>query len=378
MSFGSVPGPHRPESTETVIQAASGPETVRWSLPMRRTVWAASGLAVALLLASVAWTDGPATLPPLNEKVLQFAKDHLGQQVGDGECGTLVVQALAAASARLPTREETLARVFGRRLKDDEVPLPGDIVEFKDVRFEAKDRPGGFEALFHTTVLQEVKDGKFVVLQQNGPGGRTVHALDLSTYELKKGKLIVFRPVPVGTRLPKVDLPAAKGSWAEKPAAGKEVRYLSDLAEFDVQVAEGRFAKKGDLGYGAGNSFQIRVKEKQSPKGISMHPESNTHAGAKYRWGKTAGTFLALVALNDSAGAPGRPPGDGKIPTAVTFLVLGDGKVLWKSSPMDAAGEVQECRVDVAGVKVLELRVDCPGTNVNAQAVWLEPRILLK
>jgi hypothetical protein len=27
---------------------------------------------------------------------------------------------------------------------------------------------------------------------------------------------------------------------------------------------------------------------------------------------------------------------------------------------------------------VLELRVNCPGSYVNAQAVWLEPRILLK
>jgi hypothetical protein len=345
---------------------------------MRIAIGAVSAAVVGLLLAGVAWPDGPGSLPPLNKKILQFAQDNIGKQVGDGECGTLVIHALMAADARLPTREETLARVFGRRLKDDEKPLPGDIVEFKDVRFEAVDGTGVIQALFHTTVLLKVKDGKFVLLQQNGPGGRVVHELDLSTYELKKGKLIVFRPVPVGTRLPKVELPAAKGSWAEKADPRQKVHYLSDLEEFDVKVAEGRFGKNGELGYGAGDSFQIRVNEKESPNGLSMHPESNTHAVAKYRWGKRAGTFRSFVALNDSAGAPGRRPGEGKIPTAVTFLVLGDGKVLWRSEPVDAARIVQECKVDITGVEVLELRVDCPGSNVNSQAVWLEPRVLLK
>jgi hypothetical protein len=58
--------------------------------------------------------------------------------------------------------------------------------------------------------------------------------------------------------------------------------------------------------------------------------------------------------------------------------VLGDGRLLWKSKSVDAARVVQECEVGVAGVDVLELRVDCPGSYVNAQAVWLEPRVLLK
>lgn len=155
-----------------------------------------------------------------------------------------------------------------------------------------------------------------------------------------------------------------------KPAsAGQNVRYLSDMAEFDVQAAEGRFAKKGNLGYQAGGSDQIRVRGKKSPNGLSMHAPPNAYAAAKYRVGKTARTFLASVALNDSAGKSEAP---------LTFQVLGDGKVLWSSKPVNASGLVQECTVDMAGVDVLELRVDCPGPYINAQAVWLEPRVLLR
>ncbi|HLK60785.1 MAG TPA: hypothetical protein VKU00_29750, partial [Chthonomonadaceae bacterium] len=38
--------------------------------------------------------------PPLREAVLRFCRQRVGVQVGDGECGTLVIQALASAGAR--------------------------------------------------------------------------------------------------------------------------------------------------------------------------------------------------------------------------------------------------------------------------------------
>jgi len=154
------------------------------------------------------------------------------------------------------------------------------------------------------------------------------------------------------------------------------------MAEFDVKVAERRFAKNGDLGYGEGDSRygggRIRVNGQESPNGLSMHPNRNTYARVKYKLGKTAHTFIASAALNDSAGAPGQGPGDGRIPTPLTFEVLGDGKVLWQSKAVDIAGMAQECKVDVSSVNILELRIHCPGSHINAQAVWVEPRVLLK
>lgn len=145
-----------------------------------------------------------------------------------------------------------------------------------------------------------------------------------------------------------------------------EVRYLSDMAEYDVNVYNDRFAKKGALGYSAAGYSRIRVNNQDSPNGISMHGP----ATAKYKLGKVGHSFIASIALNDSVG--------GEIPSPVTFHVVGDGKLLWKSKPVYGARQVQECVADVTGIDVLELRVECPGGNINAQAVWLDPHILLK
>jgi formylglycine-generating enzyme required for sulfatase activity len=152
-------------------------------------------------------------------------------------------------------------------------------------------------------------------------------------------------------------------------AEQNQVRYLSDMAEFDVIVAEGRFAKKGDLGYRAGNSSRIKVKDKEWPNGISMHAPTNGYARAKYKLDRAVTRLRATAALNDTAGI---------IQTPLTFQVLGDGKVLWQSKPIQASGMVEECDVGIAGVKRLELRVLCPGPFINAQAVWLEPRVFSK
>lgn len=174
----------------------------------------------------------------------------------------------------------------------------------------------------------------------------------------------VIKPNP-----PKIE-PKVEPKIEPKVEPGQKVKFLSDMKEFDVKVAEGRFANKGFLGYSAAGSNRIKVSGKESPNGLSMCPNSNTYACAKFRIEKTAQTFLASVALNDTANPP--PP------TPLTFEVHGDGKVLWKSKPVTVTRSVQECKVDVTGVEVLELRVDCPGSYVNAQAVWLDPHVLLK
>jgi serine/threonine protein kinase len=154
------------------------------------------------------------------------------------------------------------------------------------------------------------------------------------------------------------------------PSEVERVRYLSDMQEFDVKAGEARFAKNGNLGYFAAGSDRIRVNGGGSPKGLSMHGMPRDSAVAKYTLGKAATTFIASVAVNDSAlPAPATP---------LTFLVVGDGRPLWSSTPIDKAGLVEKCEVDIRGVEILELRVDCPGDYTNAQAVWLEPRVLLK
>ncbi len=169
--------------------------------------------------------------------------------------------------------------------------------------------------------------------------------------------------------------PAKATPENQKSTVSANSQWLSELTEFDVRVADGRFAKNGNLGYTAGNSSRIKFQGKESAHGISTCPVPGDCAIAKFNLPEGSQTFITAAALNDSAGASGARPGFGRINSAITFQVLGDDKVLWESKPVDIARNAQECKVDVTGVKVLELRVNCPGTFVNAHAVWLEPRI---
>lgn len=138
--------------------------------------------------------------------------------------------------------------------------------------------------------------------------------------------------------------------------AEQKATFLSDMKEYDVNVSDNRWAKKGNLGYRAGNpqSGRILVNGKESPNGLSMCAIANSYSTVKYSLDKSAHKFLATAALNDSAGGTGFPLGVGKIPTVLIFEVLGDSKSLWKSKPIDSARSPQECEIDVTGVKVLE------------------------
>jgi hypothetical protein len=161
-------------------------------------------------------------------------------------------------------------------------------------------------------------------------------------------------------------------------AAAPKVRYLADMEEVEFEVAEGRLGKKGNLAFGLRPSNRVQVKGKEVPNGLSLGALPMATATVTYDLGKSAQTFLASVALDDAAGAPKSPAVRGHLRAPLTFVVVGDGKVLWKSRPVDTTRSVQDCKVDVSGVGELELRVACPGPADNAHAVWLEPRVVLK
>jgi hypothetical protein len=129
-------------------------------------------------------------IPALNEKVLQFALDHLGEQVGNGECWTLAAEALLAAGAR-PARGYT----FGREVDLSEI-LPGDILQFTSARFEFG---GGWMILGapnHTAIVQALKDDSLVhILHQNVNGDKTVQSMTLDLSTLVSGEIQAYRPV---------------------------------------------------------------------------------------------------------------------------------------------------------------------------------------
>ena len=183
------------------------------------------GLAVVLVgpagpaAAQKAKTKAKADVPPLNARVLEFARSKLGEQVGDGECWTLANDAVLAAGGKSsPGYRDAPAEgdyvwgelvygvaVTGGKATEDApaaklAVAPGDIVQFRDAKFVGP-RPGGtysMTAPHHTAVVARVSpDGKTLgVLHQNWSGMRVVGEATLALRDLREGWVKVYRPQP--------------------------------------------------------------------------------------------------------------------------------------------------------------------------------------
>ena len=84
---------------------------------------------------------------------------------------------------------------------------------------------------------------------------------------------------------------------------------------------------------------------------------------------KKALTFIADVGLAEWP-SPSRTP--------LTFELWGDGGLLWRSKQIAGQQDTDHCEAFIGKVQTLELRVLCPGSNLGAKAVWVEPRVKLK
>ncbi|MBI4586942.1 MAG: NPCBM/NEW2 domain-containing protein [Planctomycetes bacterium] len=148
--------------------------------------------------------------------------------------------------------------------------------------------------------------------------------------------------------------------------------YLADLQEEKSSVGVGQFGKKGDLGYKpnprAKRNGRIRVGGLESPNGLSMHPPSQGSSYAIYRIDKKFGTLEARVAIADGGEKPPATP--------AVFKVYGDDRLLWKSRPAGKLGELQGVKVEISGVEMLKLEVECPGHYGSCWAVWVEPALV--
>ena len=62
------------------------------------TILATAGVLLAAgadaPVKSKARSNTPAPLPPLNEKVVGFAREHVGKKVDNGQCTSLAIEAL--------------------------------------------------------------------------------------------------------------------------------------------------------------------------------------------------------------------------------------------------------------------------------------------
>jgi mono/diheme cytochrome c family protein len=254
-----------------------------------------------------------------------------------------------------------LARLFEREL---DLPLAAAEVGVKsEVLIRAIDRS---PALARALGVLKVEGG---TIQRDA----FIGAYGDLVLELKIGEFISVASAESPSSATPVTAPASS------PAATNSLRpfdrlfkknpvvYLAELSEFDVQNGEWPFSKDGTLGNN--NKDKIRVKGNLSPKGLGMHPPAAPKtASVKYRLGKQAAQFKAMVAIDDTANFCWTP---------ATFSIWGDGKQLFQSKEIAHNHQrSQDCSVDVNGVDVLELRVVCAGHNSGVFAVWVEPRVL--
>jgi hypothetical protein len=121
-------------------------------------------------------------------KLTAFCKEHLGKQVGNGECWTLADEAFKACGLKRPGGD---MRVWGRLLdlKKEKIQA-GDIVEYRSAKFS----DGSFTGPEHTSVV--IKGGRrgVVVAHQNWSGNKTVSEAGFDPDSLTAGKVMVYRP----------------------------------------------------------------------------------------------------------------------------------------------------------------------------------------
>jgi hypothetical protein len=152
-------------------------------------------------------------IPPLNLKVVEFARDFVGKKVGSGECTSLASEALKHADARrYRLGGPEVDYIWGLPVSSFRDALPGDIIQFRDAVFEGKMRLSNrrtrwwrHEYHHHTAIITEVREnGRLVTLlhQNVGPDDATdaekkvVQEGTLRSDSLKEGgKVWIYRPV---------------------------------------------------------------------------------------------------------------------------------------------------------------------------------------
>ncbi len=177
-----------------------------------------NGRTLALVTTLLSVVSAAAQEKTVNDEIVKYCKDHKGQKVGDGECASLAEAALKYAKAKpltafkdFPNKEDYVwgELVYALEIKEKtqkETKVPemaiqaGDIIQFRDARFEGKKLRGfdKYEASYphHTAVVLTPKGNNVVsVLEQNVDGKREVVETSYRLTDLKAGWLRIYRPV---------------------------------------------------------------------------------------------------------------------------------------------------------------------------------------
>lgn len=106
-------------------------------------------------------------------------------------------------------------------------------------------------------------------------------------------------------------------------------------------------------------TFFLENQGKLYSKGLFAHSPSSYVFNLNKKWGK----FSGIVGLRDYAHIQG----------SARFTIVGDGKILYESSPL-RVNQQSIFNIDVKDIVTLELKTDgTEGHNFNSWAVWLNP-----
>lgn len=177
------------------------------------------GIALGSFRAGAAEPPARPPLPPLNAKVVEFARGHLGEPVGDGICVSLAVEALRAAGAEHRPAVDPAGRpgdyAWGEPVPDLRDVLPGDILQFRDavfagVRHVRNRRESWNDSYPHHTavVISTAEQGRLItichqnVVQRGEDPARVGRAREgtLRMNSMQKGGYLrAYRPVLAGS-----------------------------------------------------------------------------------------------------------------------------------------------------------------------------------
>lgn len=163
--------------------------------------------------------------------------------------------------------------------------------------------------------------------------------------------------------------------------ANAEPVFLASMREHHYFVGYGTLGKGGQLGYasnensdtsataGGANNNSICIKGEVKQRCLSTHPPSHGDAYVIYDLSEAFQTVKGAVAINDDSQNETLQ----SYGISMVFKIFGDEKLLWQSKAISKTCYIESFEVDVRGVRMLELKVSCLGSNYCAHAVWIDP-----
>jgi hypothetical protein len=111
------------------------------------------------------------------------------------------------------------------------------------------------------------------------------------------------------------------------------------------------------------NGGVLSIAGRHFEKGIGMP----TNSEIEFELNGTYANFSALVGIDDE---------HNNKDSVVEFIVVGDGKEIWRSGGMKKADDIKPVKVDVSGVHRLMLRVRREGEGGRIHADWVDAKLI--